>query len=72
MTALTAHYAGVENTNKVGAGFAIAFLWVFTSFYGVGIDVPVYVYCSEIFPTNIRAHGVGVSIAGLYLMTTSK
>jgi hypothetical protein len=71
-TALVAHYGGVGNTNKVGSGFAVLFIFLFATFYGSGLDVSSYVYCCEIFPTNIRAKGVGVSVAGLFLMTTSK
>lgn len=71
-TALVAHYGGIENTNKAGSGAAVFFIFAFVTFYGAGLDVSSYVYCSEIFPTNIRAKGVGFSVAGLFLMTTSK
>ncbi|RVX69067.1 hypothetical protein B0A52_06780 [Exophiala mesophila] len=69
-TALVAHYGGIDNTNKAGSGAAVFFIFAFVTFYGAGLDVSSYVYCSEIFPTNIRARGVGFSVAGLFLMTT--
>ncbi|KID81491.1 General substrate transporter [Metarhizium guizhouense ARSEF 977] len=70
VTALVANCGGASNTNPAGAGAAVAFTFLFVSFYGSGLDVSSYVYCTEIFPTNIRAQGVGFSIAGLFLMTT--
>ncbi|KAK4909911.1 hypothetical protein LTR28_000108 [Elasticomyces elasticus] len=45
-------------------------MFLFVTFYGFGIDVSSYVYCSEIFPTHIRSKGVGWSVSGLFLMTT--
>ncbi|OAP59202.1 hypothetical protein AYL99_06500 [Fonsecaea erecta] len=70
VTALVAQYGGYENTNKTGSAMILLFMFCFATFYGGGLDVSAYVYCSEIFPTNIRARGVGLSVAGLFLMTT--
>ncbi|EXJ84560.1 hypothetical protein A1O3_05229 [Capronia epimyces CBS 606.96] len=70
VTALNAHYGNAGNPNKAGQALAITFMFLFVSFYGFGIDVSSYVYCSEIFPTHIRAKGVGWSVSGLFLMTT--
>ncbi|KAK5209182.1 hypothetical protein LTR41_005581 [Exophiala xenobiotica] len=72
VTALNANYTNVGNTNKSGQTAAIFFMFLFVTFYGFGTDVSSYVYCSEIFPTHIRAKGVGWSVSGLFLMTTSK
>jgi hypothetical protein len=47
-------------------------MYLFVTYYGFGVDASSYIYCSEIFPTNIRAQGVGLSISGLFLMNTSK
>ncbi|KAK5224289.1 hypothetical protein LTR47_009900 [Exophiala xenobiotica] len=68
-TAMIANYGGVENTNKVGAGFGIAFMFVFGTFYGSCVDATSYVYCSEIFPTQVRAQGIGFSTSALFLFT---
>lgn len=47
-------------------------MFLFVTFYGFGVDVSSYVYCSEIFPTHIRAQGVGFSVSSLFLLTTGK
>jgi hypothetical protein len=63
----------------------ILFSFGFISFYGGGIDVVGYVYCSkpktdlddvsvlmllgEIFPTHIRPQGVAWSLIGTFLTT---
>lgn len=70
VTALNAQYAGTDN--KAGQAVAILFMFLYITFYGFGIDVSSYVYCTEIFPTHIRARGAGWSVSGLFLMTTSK
>ncbi|POR32522.1 Sugar transporter [Tolypocladium paradoxum] len=64
-TALVAEFA--DTTNGVGNGFAILCLFLFAVFYGGCLDASSYVYCSEIFPNSVRAHGVGFSISGLFL-----
>lgn len=63
--AMVGKYAGTDN--KVGNGFGVLFLYVFVTFYGGCMDVTTYVYCSEIFPTRVRAQGVGFSVSGLFL-----
>ncbi|KAK4936073.1 hypothetical protein LTR10_022975 [Elasticomyces elasticus] len=66
-TAMIAEYAGT--TNKAGLSMGVFFSFCFISFYGGGIDVVGYVYCSEIFPTHIRSQGVAWSLAGTFLST---
>lgn len=63
--AMVARYAGTNN--KVGNGFGVLFIYIFVTFYGGCMDVSTYVYCSEIFPTRVRAQGVGFSVSGLFL-----
>ncbi|KAK4971843.1 hypothetical protein LTR28_013077 [Elasticomyces elasticus] len=70
VTALNSHYGTAGNPNKAGQAVAVLFMFLFVTFYGFGIDVSSYVYCSEIFPTHIRSKGVGWSVSGLFLMTT--
>ncbi|CAL5874791.1 uncharacterized protein PFLUO_LOCUS9093 [Penicillium psychrofluorescens] len=55
--------------NKVGNGFGVLFLFLFVTFYGGCVDAISYVYCSELFPTNLRAQGMGFSVMGLFAMT---
>jgi MFS family permease len=66
-TAMVAEFVGT--TNKIGNGFGVFFLYLFVFFYGGTMDASSYVYCAEIFPTSIRAQGVGFSVAGLFAMT---
>ncbi|OCF40822.1 hypothetical protein I317_05357 [Kwoniella heveanensis CBS 569] len=60
-TPLVIIYGGSDN--KVGAGAAVAFLFLFITFFAPGIDVTSYVYGAEIFPTYMRARGLSVTIA---------
>ncbi|KAH7145391.1 general substrate transporter [Dactylonectria estremocensis] len=66
-TAMVAEFVGTDN--KIGNGFGVFFLYLFVFFYGGSMDASSYVYCAEIFPTSIRAHGVGISVSGLFIMT---
>jgi hypothetical protein len=82
-TIMIALYSGT--TNNVGLSMGVLFSFCFISFYGGGIDVVGYVYCSkpkadlddvsvlmllgEIFPTHIRPQGVAWSLVGTFLTT---
>ncbi|KAH0837179.1 hypothetical protein AYO21_08164 [Fonsecaea monophora] len=66
-TAMVATFGGT--TNQVGNGFGVFFLFLFVFFYGGSMDATSYVYCSEIFPTPLRAQGTGFSVAGLFTAT---
>ncbi|RSL53879.1 hypothetical protein CEP53_007612 [Fusarium sp. AF-6] len=66
-TAMVAEFVGT--TNQIGNGFGVFFLYLFVFFYGGTMDASSYVYCAEIFPTSIRAQGVGFSVSGLFIMT---
>src|SRR6266536_1905485 len=66
-TAMIARYAGT--TNHAGLSMGVFFTFCFITFYGGGIDVVGYVYCSEIFPTHIRSQGVAWSLVGTFLST---
>ena len=47
----------------------VFFLFLFVTFYGSTMDATSYVYCSELFPTPLRAQGTGFSVAGLFTAT---
>jgi sugar porter (SP) family MFS transporter len=68
--AMVATFQGTSN--KVGNGFGVFFLFCFVTFYGSCVDCISYVYCSEIFPTTLRAQGIGFSVIGLFVMNLSK
>jgi MFS family permease len=63
-TAMVATYAGT--TNRAGNAAGVLFLFLYVTFYGGCLDASSYVYCSEIFPTGVRAQGLGTSIMGLF------
>ena len=66
-TAMVAQYAGTGN--RAGNAMGVLFLFLFVTFYGGSQDASSYVYCAEIFPTGVRAQGLGTSIAGLFAST---
>lgn len=65
--AMVAEFSGTAN--KVGNGFGVFFLFLFVTFYGSSLDATSYVYCAEIFPTHIRASGMGISIFSQFSTT---
>jgi len=65
--AMEATYVGT--TNRVGNSLGVFFIFCFIFFYASGIDATSFVYCSEIFPTQIRPQGMAFSIFGLFLST---
>jgi MFS family permease len=66
-TAMVASFSGTSN--RAGNAFGVVFLYLFVTFYASCFDACSYVYCSEIFPTNMRAQGVAASIFGQFSMT---
>jgi MFS family permease len=63
-TAMVAEYAGTDN--RAGNAMGVLFLFLFVTFYGGSQDASSYVYCSEIFPTGVRAQGLSIAIATLF------
>ncbi|RDW68215.1 hypothetical protein BP5796_08872 [Coleophoma crateriformis] len=66
-TALVATYAGTDN--KPGLSATVAMLFAYITTYGGFCDTTIYVYCAEIFPTHLRAKGMGWSVAVFMLAT---
>ncbi|ODV89448.1 hypothetical protein CANCADRAFT_26892 [Tortispora caseinolytica NRRL Y-17796] len=62
--ALVAQFSSTDN--KVGNGFAILFLFLYLLMQGMFCDTTMYIYVSEIFPTEIRAIGMGFSLFGQF------
>ncbi|KAH6972089.1 general substrate transporter [Ilyonectria sp. MPI-CAGE-AT-0026] len=65
--AIVANYGSSTNKSALAAG--VAMLFGFITFYGGFVDTTIYVYCSEIFPTHIRAKGMGWCLAIFFLST---
>lgn len=59
-----ASFAGTDN--RAGNAMGVLFLFLFVTFYGGSQDASSYVYCSEIFPTGVRAQGLSIAIATLF------
>ncbi|KAK5046457.1 hypothetical protein LTR84_008260 [Exophiala bonariae] len=66
-TAMVATFGGTDN--RVGNGMGVFFLFLFVFFYGGCMGATSYVYCTELFPTNLRAQGAGFSVGGLFTAT---
>ncbi|KAJ9303263.1 hypothetical protein DTO271G3_637 [Paecilomyces variotii] len=67
LAAMTAEYSGTKN--KVGNGFGIFFMFLYLAFQGTFCDTTMYLYVSEIFPTEIRPIGMGFSLFGQFAAT---
>ncbi len=67
LSAMIAQYAGT--TNQVGNGFGVFFIFLYLAFQGTGCDTTMYLWVSEIFPTEIRSIGMGFSLFGQFAST---
>ncbi|EEP77542.1 conserved hypothetical protein [Uncinocarpus reesii 1704] len=67
LAAMTAEYTGTKN--RVGSGFGIFFIFLYVAFQGTFCHTTMYLYVSEIFPTEIRPIGMGFSTFGQFAST---
>ncbi|KAH8807131.1 general substrate transporter [Xylogone sp. PMI_703] len=67
LTAMAGAYGGTSN--KVGNGFGIFFIFFYLLWQGTFCDTTMYLYVSEIFPTEIRPIGMGFSLFGQFAAT---
>jgi hypothetical protein len=58
--AMVAQFSGTAN--KIGNAFGVVFLFLYVGVYAVCLDATIYVYSAEIFPTHMRATGMGLCI----------
>lgn len=58
-TAVTARFAGTGN--RVGNGFGVAFLFLFSIIYSLSFNSIFSVYTAEVFPTKLRARGGAIA-----------
>jgi hypothetical protein len=72
VTGLVSKFGTPDNTNEGGAVAAIVFMFLFITFYGSCVDASSYIYCSELFPTHIRAQGVGFSTSAVFVLNTGE
>ena len=52
--------------NKAGNGASVAIVFLFIVLFQF-IDGPSFVWCSEIFPTTIRAKGIGLTMFAYFV-----
>ncbi|KAH8647809.1 putative MFS sugar transporter [Xylariales sp. PMI_506] len=62
-----AQYSGTDN--KAGNAAGVFFVFLYLTFQGTLCDTTMYLYVSEIFPTEIRPIGMGFSLFGQFAST---
>ncbi|ORY03942.1 putative MFS sugar transporter [Clohesyomyces aquaticus] len=67
LAAMTAEFSGT--TNRAGNAMGIFFMFLYLAFQGTFCDTTMYLYVSEIFPTEIRPIGMGFSLFGQFAAT---
>ncbi|KAL6241405.1 hypothetical protein RBB50_011669 [Rhinocladiella similis] len=67
LCAMIAKYAGT--TNQAGNAAGVFFVFFYLTFQGTFCDTTMYLYVSEIFPTEIRPIGMGFSLFGQFAAT---
>ncbi|KAF5671205.1 sugar transporter [Fusarium heterosporum] len=65
--AMVSLYAGTDN--KVGNAIGVLFMFLYLAFQGTFCNTTMYLYVSEIFPTEIRSIGIGWSLFGQFAAT---
>jgi MFS family permease len=58
-----------NSTNKSGQAAAVSFLFIHVGFFSVCIDATTYIFCTEIFPSHLRARGSSICVSGLFFAT---
>jgi MFS family permease len=56
LAAITASYSGT--TNRAGSAMGIFFIFLYLAFQGACCNSTMYIYISEIFPTELRPIGI--------------
>lgn len=64
MSAMISLYAGTGN--KAGNAIGVLFMFLYLAFQGTCCNTTMYIYISEIFPTEIRSIGMAFSLFGQY------
>jgi MFS family permease len=62
--AMISQYAGTDN--KAGNAIGVLFMFLYLAFQGTFCNTTMYLYVSEIFPTEIRSIGIGWSLFGQF------
>ncbi|KAL1644918.1 hypothetical protein SLS58_003989 [Diplodia intermedia] len=67
LAAMTAEYVGT--TNEAGNAIGVLMMFLYLAMQGTFCDTTMYLYISEIFPTEIRSIGMGWSLFGQFAAT---
>ncbi|KFY68508.1 hypothetical protein V496_01030 [Pseudogymnoascus sp. VKM F-4515 (FW-2607)] len=57
----------VGTADAAGNGAALLFIFLYAVFYGFCLDPAQFVWCSEVFPTTIRAKGNGLTFFAYFV-----
>jgi hypothetical protein len=69
--ALDATYASstaLSHPNHAALKAAVAVIYVYVVFYEICLDGAQFAYLGEIFPSQLRAKGIALGVAGIRLM----
>lgn len=69
LAAMIACFAGTDN--RAGNSMGVFFMFLYLAFQGTFCDTTMYIYVSEIFPTEIRSIGMGWSLFGQFVCESS-
>lgn len=64
MSAMIARYAGTDN--EAGNAIGVLFMFLYLAMQGTCCNTTMYLYISEIFPTEIRSIGMAFSLFGQF------
>ncbi|KAF5615442.1 sugar transporter [Fusarium sp. NRRL 52700] len=67
LAACISEFSGTAN--KAGNAAGVFFVFLYLAFQGTFCDTTMYIYVSEIFPTEIRPIGMGFSLFGQFTST---
>ncbi|VUC32451.1 unnamed protein product [Clonostachys rosea] len=67
MSAMIAKFAGTSN--QAGNAVGVLFMFLYLAFQGTFCNTTMYLYVSEIFPTEIRSIGMSFSLFGQFAAT---
>jgi sugar porter (SP) family MFS transporter len=57
-----------HTNNRAILGLAVFFIFAYIPFFSTFVDTTQYIYMSEIFPSEVRSHGVALSVSGQSLL----
>jgi hypothetical protein len=65
LAALVANFGTSDNFPALKSSVAMIFIYAF--FWSGVLSGTQFVYCGELFPSHLRAKGISLGVAGIYL-----